>query len=261
MHDLVPIFTRPIGDSINAVDGRELHRTIEAETRFADWMPRRIEQLGLIEHVDYEVFLSSEKNPSGGRPSTEYVVTLDAAKHIALAEKNEKGREIRSYFIAAEKRLRAPVRALDWRAKREERLAAQAEQSARRLKIGAYERYLVLGGDHVTPAMRQVVGVKMVEIATGEPATLLLPADVHADWKTPTEIAEEIGTTPNAIGRIISALGFKGLDGKGTPGMCEPMSNQGKYAPNKQVTSYRYSPAAVEMIIAEHVRQSRVGQA
>lgn len=247
MSDLIPIFTRPIGDSINAVDARELHRSLGVVTRFNDWWPRRVEELPLLEGDDFVKMNDSAYSDLSSANRIDYAVTIDAAKHLAMAEKTAKGREVRAYFIASEKRLRAPVRAIDWRAKREERLAAQAESAARKLKIHAYERYLVLGGDHVTDAMRQVVGAKMVEIATGEPATMLLPADVRADWKTPTQIAEDLDTNSNVIGRIVGELGLKGPNWTGLDGMSEPITNQAKHA-DRQVTSYRYSPEAAAMI-------------
>lgn len=239
--DLIPIFTRPIGDSINAVDARELHSVLEVGRDFSNWIKTRIAELGLVEGTDYEVFANPGENPSGGRPRTEYVLSLDAAKHIALAEKNEKGREVRAYFIRCEKRLRVATPMLDWRSKREERLAAQADTAARKLKIAAFERFLILGGDHVTAPMRQVVGAKIVEIATGEPATMLLPADARADWKTPTEIATDLYTNANVIGRIISDLGLKNSPDS------EAITNKAKHH-DRQVTSYRYSPMAVERI-------------
>lgn len=44
---------------------------------------------------------------SSGRPGTDYLLTLDMAKELAMLERNETGRSIRRYFIAKEKELRA----------------------------------------------------------------------------------------------------------------------------------------------------------
>ncbi len=45
------------------------------------------------------------KNSTGGRPSKEYVLKLDVAKELAMVQNNNKGREIRRYFIRLEKLL------------------------------------------------------------------------------------------------------------------------------------------------------------
>ncbi len=88
------------------VDGRGLHGALEVETRFDTWLGRRIEQYAFTEGEDYEVLLKSEQNPSGGRPATEYSLSLDMAKELAMLENNEAGRRIRRYFIGVEKKAR-----------------------------------------------------------------------------------------------------------------------------------------------------------
>lgn len=107
---IVRIICRRIGDSdANAVDARELHAVLGSRQDFSTWVKSRIEQLGLVAGTDFEVFQESVENPLGGRPRLEYVVSLDAAKHIALAERTDAGRKVRAYFIEAEKRLRDPL--------------------------------------------------------------------------------------------------------------------------------------------------------
>lgn len=107
MADLVRILSRPVGAEVNSVDARELHQALGVGKVFAAWIRERIDLLGFTQGVDFEVLSETGNNPLGGRPSIEYVVTLDAAKHLAMIERNEKGREIRAYFIEAEKKLRA----------------------------------------------------------------------------------------------------------------------------------------------------------
>ncbi|MCO4880254.1 antA/AntB antirepressor family protein [Paraburkholderia caribensis] len=92
------------GEEMQSVDLRDLHKNMAIATRFADWAAREL--VDFERGRDYEVFLNSENNPSGGRPAKEYSVTLDAAKHIAMVSRTARGREVRDYFIAVEKQAR-----------------------------------------------------------------------------------------------------------------------------------------------------------
>ena len=48
MDDLIPITLTSIGGVlVPTVDARWLHSELEVQTDFCNWMPRRIEQLGL----------------------------------------------------------------------------------------------------------------------------------------------------------------------------------------------------------------------
>jgi anti-repressor protein len=108
MEEIIHIVARKIGeDEVNAVDARALHEALGIGKVFAAWMTERIEQLDLAMGVDFSVFSETGKNPLGGRPRIEYALSLDTAKHLAMAERNERGRRVRAFFIAAEKRLRA----------------------------------------------------------------------------------------------------------------------------------------------------------
>ena len=53
------------------------------------------------------VFANFCENPQGGRPAREYHLTVEAARHIAMAEHTPKGKEARDYFIECERRLLA----------------------------------------------------------------------------------------------------------------------------------------------------------
>jgi phage anti-repressor protein len=97
------------------VNARELHTAIGVETRFNDWISRRIEEYGFIHGEDYEILdyskLSNQDSAHGGdRKSRNYSLSLDMAKELAMLENNEEGRKIRRYFIAVEKRSREVAR-------------------------------------------------------------------------------------------------------------------------------------------------------
>ena len=98
---LVPVFTGDNG--ITLCHARDLHAVLEVGTKIEDWLPRRIEQYGFIDGEDF--FANVRK--TRGRPATDYHLTLDMAKELAMVENNERGRQVRRYFIAVEKDARA----------------------------------------------------------------------------------------------------------------------------------------------------------
>lgn len=95
-----------------AVNARELHQFLEVETRFNDWISRRIEEYQFIEKQDFEVLLKNEKNSNGGRPLKEYIISIDMAKELSMVERNEKGKLARLYFIEMEKKAKEPQQRL-----------------------------------------------------------------------------------------------------------------------------------------------------
>jgi anti-repressor protein len=70
----------------------------------------RYAEYGFTENIDYRVIDRLVENPSvlGGRPSTDYEVTIEMAKELAMLQKTEKGKLARQYFIELEKRWNSP---------------------------------------------------------------------------------------------------------------------------------------------------------
>lgn len=85
------------------VSARDLHSFLGSKKDFSDWVKQRITKYGLENGVDFTTFQGKTPN---GRPSTEYALTLDAAKELAMVEGNAKGKQARQYFIECEKQLR-----------------------------------------------------------------------------------------------------------------------------------------------------------
>ena len=73
-----------------------------------------MKEYGFDEGTDFYSFLSES---TGGRPATDYQITLDMAKEIAMLQRNEKGKQIRKKLIELEKAWNSPekvmARALD----------------------------------------------------------------------------------------------------------------------------------------------------
>ena len=104
MNELVNITKTTINDEeVNAVNARELWQKLESKQRFADWIKDRLE--GFTDGQDFTVH-KIMKGEDGRFQPTEYIISLDVAKHIAMLERNEQGRKIRQYFIEVEKEFR-----------------------------------------------------------------------------------------------------------------------------------------------------------
>lgn len=91
------------GNERITLSARELHEFLGIGTEFAKWMQRMCEY-GFSENQDYRVFVKNDDNSKGGRPSTDYEITLDMAKEIAMIQRSDKGKEVRQYFLELERR-------------------------------------------------------------------------------------------------------------------------------------------------------------
>lgn len=102
MNHIIEITERPIGETLfQTVNSRDVHKYVESKQQYADWIKSRLSDIGAVDGVDF----TFHNFMNGKAKVTDYIVTLDIAKHIAMMERNEKGREIRQYFIDAEKNL------------------------------------------------------------------------------------------------------------------------------------------------------------
>jgi len=103
MKQLIKIETQIIGtDEVNSVNARELWRVLEIKQQFADWIKAQINTLGLEENIDY---ITVHLKVNGGKfANIDYIITTDTAKHISMASRTVKGKEVRRYFIEVEKK-------------------------------------------------------------------------------------------------------------------------------------------------------------
>lgn len=104
MNELITITTNEVGEP--TVLGRELHEFLGVTTRYNDWFPRMAEY-GFIEGKDFYSFLS-KTSETGGRPSTDHLLTIDMAKEICMIQRTEVGKQARQYFIQVEKDYNSP---------------------------------------------------------------------------------------------------------------------------------------------------------
>lgn len=102
------------------VNARELHKWLKVGRDFSSWIKDRIEKYDFEEKADYfkvipqdfdSPKLGNQKNGRGGDVrSIDYVLIIDMAKEIAMLENNERGKEVRKYFIRAEEMFKQVMR-------------------------------------------------------------------------------------------------------------------------------------------------------
>jgi phage anti-repressor protein len=107
MKELVTFRPALIGDQrVDAVESQHLHEALQVTTRHRDWIKRRLAESNLRAGFDFEKALTVERVSARGPVGTVYLLTLDAAKHIAMMEKTDVAFDVRCYFIEVEKRAR-----------------------------------------------------------------------------------------------------------------------------------------------------------
>ena len=86
------------------VSARNLHEQLHIETPFKKWIDRMCEY-GFEEYKDFWTKMSES---TGGRPSTEYEISIDMAKQICMIQRSPEGKQIRQYFLDLEKAWNTP---------------------------------------------------------------------------------------------------------------------------------------------------------
>lgn len=104
---IVPTELIPVSEheGRTAVSGRALHEFLEVDTAYTRWMDRMIEY-GFTHGEDFLPLLAES---TGGRPSTDHMISLDMAKELSMIQRTEKGKRARQYFIEVEKRAKTAI--------------------------------------------------------------------------------------------------------------------------------------------------------
>lgn len=99
---MVPVYETSAGGKV--VYGTELHKTLGAKSNYREWVHRRFKDMDAVENEDFQAFVEKSTKPQGGRSIIEHIIKLDIAKEMAMLERNEKGKQVRRYFIELEKK-------------------------------------------------------------------------------------------------------------------------------------------------------------
>ncbi|WP_341743079.1 antA/AntB antirepressor family protein [Azonexus hydrophilus] len=109
---LIPLLTAEVeAETLPICNARDLHAALQVGRVFGTWITDRIEQYGFVEGEDYFPVSGNRSDGKPGKKRTDYHLSIDMAKELAMIENNEIGRAVRRYFIQAEKTLREKLQA------------------------------------------------------------------------------------------------------------------------------------------------------
>lgn len=112
------------------ISARQLHETLEVKTEYKKWF-KRMTEYGFVENEDFVKVTQKCLTSSTGQNMTDHIIKLDMAKEIAMIQRTDKGKEVRTYFIQVEKDFNSPekimARALLMADKKVHKLEAQIE--------------------------------------------------------------------------------------------------------------------------------------
>ena len=81
------------------VDARALHADLGVGTDFSTWVRYRISECHLVEGKDYEIVrVPRGDRCRGGHNRLDYMLSLCAARQIAMSENSDLGRVVRKYI-------------------------------------------------------------------------------------------------------------------------------------------------------------------
>lgn len=196
--DLVPVYETSTGEKV--VYGSDLHAVLEVKSRFNDWVKNRLNDCEAIEKEDFEAFT---KNLVSGGQCKEYIIKLDIAKEMAMLERNDKGKEVRRYFIQVEKKFKEQQK-INFVDPETEKIHTMRMNAITRMA----NMYLKLSKvDTLSENYKNILVAKASEVLSGE-QLIPLPRLEQKTYSA-TEIGEVFGITANKVGRIANKHNLK----------------------------------------------------
>ncbi len=230
---LVPVYETSTGEKV--VYGTELQMVLGVKSKYADWVKNRLKECDALENVDFQAF--SKILEKGGRPTIDYIIKLDTAKEMAMLERNEKGKQVRRYFIQVEKKYLQDKQQKKQANTQNEIVKAQlAEAKLRNARAKEATVWLKLAQLTDIPVHKQICASYASGVLNGSENVLPLPSIPKT--YTATQIGELLGVSANKIGRLSEKYHLK------TPELGIEVMDIIKHS-NKNVPSFRYYEKAI----------------
>ena len=177
-NELVPVYETSTGEKV--VYGSELHEVLGVRTPYKDWSSRRLLDVDAIENEDFE---AAQICAPSGQTKKDHIIRLDTAKEMAMLERNEKGKQVRRYFIQVEKKFKAGKTSKKVQREKKEKLPS-VNMMVKNIKEALHDA----GVDS------KYIAAEVVRIYSdsGYPVNVPLISDVPKLWDC-TSIAKELG--------------------------------------------------------------------
>jgi anti-repressor protein len=182
------------------VSARDLHKGLEVKSKYNDWLKRMLDY-GFAEGTDF-VAIAQKKVTAQGNQSEfiEHVFNLDSAKEIAMIQRNDKGKEVRKYFIQVEKDFNSPekimARALLLADKKVHQLEAQIEADKPKVLFAdavSASHTSILVGELAKLLKQNGVDIGATRLFTWLRNHGYLIKRNGRDWNMPTQKSVELG--------------------------------------------------------------------
>lgn len=182
------------------VSARDLHKGLEVKSKYNDWLKRMLDY-GFTEGTDF-VAIAQKKVTAQGNQSEfiEHVFNLDSAKEIAMIQRNDKGKEVRKYFIQVEKDFNSPekimARALLMADKKVHQLEAQIEADKPKVLFAdavSASHTSILVGELAKLLKQNGVDIGATRLFTWLRNHGYLIKRNGRDWNMPTQKSVELG--------------------------------------------------------------------
>jgi phage anti-repressor protein len=205
-NQLIPVINGELsGEQVQLVDARELHQFLESKQDFSTWIKKRIADYGFLQNIDFKVPQKNGAIESIGyaQDRIDYQLTIEMAKELGMVERNEKGREIRKYFIEVER-----IAKLEHAKKNKQTTDIVRVSKVSKALISLARAYGLKGNQALLSADTATKNLEGIS-----PLALLgisLQSDVKRKLLTPSEIGLQIGgLSAQKVNKLLLGLGYQ----------------------------------------------------